>query len=498
MQVGILSKVFGKNKTNEVDGLWLQMERKSTWLKVGEIKNQDIELGKEGCYTGEKNTYFVLRSVASQKISYFLCRATDDAPDEILILCNRLEDALGNTIVADDWAIKTINKVSDGQFKNVVVKARNLAGFNAYKTSPPYMLSVAHNANKSSVNEPGNKAKTDPLEEGLKMISTLVDDEGYQNSLLEPPIAKEITSGEALDEIAGAEGAFGFSATNPIPVNGRLGELSYLSRLRNERGERLFFHRVGSLDLVDVYEAVSWSGNDWYVFYLDIYHPRRSRKSPNGFSISTVLGQFTGFYVACSEFPMDFAEQRRECPFSLGYISTETATEALKAGKFVRPDKHRAALGAWVATIGTSTAVSLASSVPKTSSTGEKRQSQLKLLIARGKEQGYLTHAEVNDHLSSEIVDPEQIEDIVNMIIDMGISVFESAPSDVFSDDDAAAPSMEGNEMIWAAALKEYESEERRPGLYAKCFASFDGDEAKTKAAYIKARFNQLKLERRS
>ncbi len=58
----------------------------------------------------------------------------------------------------------------------------------------------------------------------------------------------------------------------------------------------------------------------------------------------------------------------------------------------------------------------------------EERQSQLKLLIARGKEQGYLTYAQVNDHLPSEIVDPEQIEDIVNTINDMGIPVYEKAP----------------------------------------------------------------------
>ncbi len=58
----------------------------------------------------------------------------------------------------------------------------------------------------------------------------------------------------------------------------------------------------------------------------------------------------------------------------------------------------------------------------------EDRQSQLKLLIARGKEQGYLTYAQVNDHLPSEIVDPEQIEDIVNTINEMGIPVFEKAP----------------------------------------------------------------------
>jgi RNA polymerase primary sigma factor len=58
----------------------------------------------------------------------------------------------------------------------------------------------------------------------------------------------------------------------------------------------------------------------------------------------------------------------------------------------------------------------------------DDRQSQLKLLIARGKEQGYLTYAEVNDHLPPEIVDPEQIEDIVNTINDMGITVYEKAP----------------------------------------------------------------------
>jgi len=56
------------------------------------------------------------------------------------------------------------------------------------------------------------------------------------------------------------------------------------------------------------------------------------------------------------------------------------------------------------------------------------QRSQLKLLIARGKEQGFLTFAEVNDHLPPDIVDSEQIEDIICMINDMGIQVFEEAP----------------------------------------------------------------------
>ncbi len=55
-------------------------------------------------------------------------------------------------------------------------------------------------------------------------------------------------------------------------------------------------------------------------------------------------------------------------------------------------------------------------------------QSSLKSLIAKGKEQGYLTYAEVNDHLPENISDPDQVEDIIQMINDMGIKVFETAP----------------------------------------------------------------------
>ncbi|HEY4646894.1 MAG TPA: RNA polymerase sigma factor RpoD [Steroidobacteraceae bacterium] len=85
----------------------------------------------------------------------------------------------------------------------------------------------------------------------------------------------------------------------------------------------------------------------------------------------------------------------------------------------------------------------------------DERQSQLKRLIARGKEQGYLTYAEVNDHLPSEIVDPEQIEDIVNMINDMGIPVYEKAPDaeSMLLADTASTPDEEAVEEAAAALV---------------------------------------------
>ncbi len=88
----------------------------------------------------------------------------------------------------------------------------------------------------------------------------------------------------------------------------------------------------------------------------------------------------------------------------------------------------------------------------------QQQQSQLKLLIAKGKEQGYLTYAEVNDHLPNDIVDPEQIEDIISMINDMGIAVHETAPdTDALLMADAAVDEEVAEEA--AAALATVDSE---------------------------------------
>src|SRR5689334_23444986 len=65
---------------------------------------------------------------------------------------------------------------------------------------------------------------------------------------------------------------------------------------------------------------------------------------------------------------------------------------------------------------------------PRTELPSTEPASDIKQLITKGKEQGFLTYAEVNDHLPDDIVDPEQIEDIIGMINDMGIEVHEVAP----------------------------------------------------------------------
>ncbi|MGX5174966.1 RNA polymerase sigma factor RpoD [Aliikangiella sp. IMCC44653] len=89
----------------------------------------------------------------------------------------------------------------------------------------------------------------------------------------------------------------------------------------------------------------------------------------------------------------------------------------------------------------------------------KSQQSQLKLLITRGKEQGYLTYAEVNDHLPPDIVDPDQVEDIISMINDMGIQVYEAAPeADALLMNETSATDEDAAEEA-AAALASVDSE---------------------------------------
>jgi RNA polymerase primary sigma factor len=92
-----------------------------------------------------------------------------------------------------------------------------------------------------------------------------------------------------------------------------------------------------------------------------------------------------------------------------------------------------------------------------------KQQSRLKDLIAKGKEQGYLTYAEVNDHLPQDISDPDQVEDIIQMINDMGIQVFEVAPDAdelLMTEGDSSADDIAAAEA--AAALAAVETEAGR------------------------------------
>lgn len=193
----------------------------------------------------------------------------------------------------------------------------------------------------------GGKKETPPLKAAFDHIHRIIDDEEYQLELINPAMMEKIRNAPSFDRDPNGTGPFGMSENNPIPVNGPLGELSYLSRLETLQGERLLFHRVGAVNTIDVFEAVTFSGSEWFVFFLDFYHPRRSRALPEGFRFTKEIPQFSGFSNFCDNFPYDFAEMKQsqqESGLSIAYIALSKVTKQVEQRVFKRPLAHKTKL----------------------------------------------------------------------------------------------------------------------------------------------------------
>jgi hypothetical protein len=129
----------------------------------------------------------------------------------------------------------------------------------------------------------------------------LLNNEETQNSFMPEPQYSLIVGGLDCDELPDAQGEFGRSLDNPIPVNGLIGQVIYLSRLLTtprwhdtlEAGSPVMFHRLGSArgasGMVDLYEVLSLDGTVRETLYLSMYHPRKSRKAPLGYNLASSL-----------------------------------------------------------------------------------------------------------------------------------------------------------------------------------------------------------------
>lgn len=131
-------------------------------------------------------------------------------------------------------------------------------------------------------NEPGIPPEVRAV---FDKVRHLLNDEDAQNDLYLPDVSAALVSGAAVDRIENAPGDFGRDVRNPIPVNGVLGELIYISHLVTSSGSRLVGHRIGTAANVDIYEVAAIDGTAWDVLFFDLYHPRRSRAAPTGLQI---------------------------------------------------------------------------------------------------------------------------------------------------------------------------------------------------------------------
>lgn len=106
------------------------------------------------------------------------------------------------------------------------------------------------------------------------------------------------------------------------------------------------------------------------------------------------------------------------------FINAESNDGKKPRGRTPKKNKVNAAIDQ-LGAVGTISAIESGNPQPQDI---EARRMRLKMLIGLGKERGYLTYAEINDHLPDDMLDAEQIEGIISMINDMGISVHDEAP----------------------------------------------------------------------
>lgn len=190
-----------------------------------------------------------------------------------------------------------------------------------------------------------NKAETRPAaDDAFKKFHKFMDSENAQNKRLIEPHRSEVRAGADCDEIVGVVGEFGRDPRNPIPVNGPLGEIIYLSNLRTD-SQHIMFHRLGAVSNVDVYETVSLDGAKWDILFLHQYHPRKSRVSPSGYQIVTGPERnrlLLGVDDFVAEFPDNLADaiaSMSERMFKLR-VRPQHISTALERAIFKRPAAH--------------------------------------------------------------------------------------------------------------------------------------------------------------
>ena len=167
---------------------------------------------------------------------------------------------------------------------------------------------------------PSRRNKSSQTDAIFEKLHRFLNDERAQNDQLPKSYRAEIQAGLDCDEVSDASGEFGRSFQNPIPVNGPIGEILYLSNLRTNDHTPIMFHRIGSKNGADAFETVSLDGKAWDILFLHLYHPRKSRRAPTGYSITQERQNlFLGTTEFVDGFPRHIQDAARDaCPQWVG------------------------------------------------------------------------------------------------------------------------------------------------------------------------------------
>ena len=189
-------------------------------------------------------------------------------------------------------------------------KRKTATSKEAAEKEPPALEVPPDRADTSFVwSAASTREKDDFLRAHLTRINRYLNEDELQNEFHPPALKDMIMNGPAIDQVEDPSGEFGRSRDNPIPVNGPLGESTYLSRLRfASNGQKLMYHRLGCLGgglrlVVNVYETATWDGLHWDILYFEMYHPVKTRLAPEGYEFDKIVVGLSGTTQLLPTFP---------------------------------------------------------------------------------------------------------------------------------------------------------------------------------------------------
>lgn len=124
-----------------------------------------------------------------------------------------------------------------------------------------------------------------------------------RNNEMDKMVELSFTKGPQVDTVANAHGRFGYSKSNPVPVEDQQGQMDYLARLRCPCNEFFAFHRIGNFGCgpdghtIDGYEIICGKHKHKFILYMDMYHKGQSRLLPEGMSQGEPEGVGMPFHV---------------------------------------------------------------------------------------------------------------------------------------------------------------------------------------------------------
>lgn len=174
----------------------------------------------------------------------------------------------------------------------------------------------------------------------------LLNNDDVQNMFLPAQVRSKMTGGDP-DARAAADW-LGTTQENAIPVNGVIGELTYLSRLLTSSGVGFFFHRLGSVPgprgvSLDAYEIVSFDGAVWDVLYMDMYSLHKTTRAPKGFALADRAEGLSGVNWYVADFPAQIINEIKLGTSKMfGEEALAPGAESADTSRFVRGDGFKA------------------------------------------------------------------------------------------------------------------------------------------------------------